>query len=160
MTDTPRRKYVAPDHFCAACRKRGKDWNGDDPTCAFQHGKPFSPDNWSCATADMVRDLVGRVGLWDDRAPVDGIVKDWTSGGDQSYAVIRLDNDYEIDVERAHCLYVTWYKRRGRTGGLWLLGDEDDGPPRPPTEAEVLAILAHYERRRNAPSRQDTEITF
>jgi hypothetical protein len=42
------------------------------------------------------------------------------------------------------CLYVTWYKRRGRTGGMWLIGDEDSGPPRPPTEAEVLAIVAHY----------------
>jgi hypothetical protein len=139
MTDTPRHKYVAPAHFCAACRARGKTWNGGDPECAFQHGKPFSSDNWNCATMDLVRDLAGRYG----DPPRDGVIRDYTSEGYDTYAVIRVDTDY-IDVESCHSMYVTWYKSRGRTSALWLLGDEDDGPPRAPTEAEVLAIVKHY----------------
>lgn len=139
MTDTPRKQYVAPAHFCAACRLRGKIWNGDDPKCAFQHGKPFSAENWSCATMDFVRDLAGSYG-----EPLrDGVIRDYTSEGYDTYAVIRVDTDY-IEVENCHSMYVTWYKSRSRTSALWLLGDEDDGPPRPPTEGEVLAIVKHY----------------
>lgn len=139
MSGTPKRRYVAPAHFCAACRARGKTWDGGDPDCAFQYGKPFSSDNWSCATMDAVRDLAGRYG-----DPLrDGVIRDYTSEGYDTYAVIRVDTDY-IDIENCHSMYVTWYKNRGRTSALWLLGDEDDGPPRAPIEAEVLAILKHY----------------
>lgn len=145
MTDTPAKQYVAPDHFCAACRARGKTWNGSDPTCAFQHGKPFSPDNWSCATLDRVRDLAES-----EPAPK-GITrahdKDW---GDQSWATFDVgSDDLRGDVLGTEdwgpwVLWVTWYKSRGRTGQMWLLGDESQPAPVPPTEADVLAILGHY----------------
>lgn len=138
---TPRNKYVAPDYFCAACRARGKTWNGDDPTCAFQHGKPFSSNNWSCATLDLIRDLIPRY----HEPAREGIKVEWHD--DQTYATILIDTDYRaLEDISSWCLWMTWYKSRGRTEQLWLMPryPEEDGPPRPPTEAEVLAIAKHY----------------
>lgn len=135
---------------CKMCRERYKGVRpagfGSDPSCAFPDGGPFTPDNWQCATANAIRDLV--------ESPHDGVIRDWSAGGDQSYAVVRLDNDYDNVPAYADALYVTWYKRRGRTGGMWLLGDEDSaegGLPRPPTEAEALAIIKHYTTPESQP---------
>lgn len=126
---------------CKACREHYKGQRPDsfasDPRCAFPDGGPFTPDNWQCVTANSIRDIA--------EATRDGVVCDWSSGGSQSSALIRMDNDYAAFEDiREHVLFVTWYKRRGRTGGMWLIGDEDDGTPRPPTEAEALAIIGHY----------------
>lgn len=139
MVDTPAKKYVAPPHFCAACRAQGKTWNGDDPTCAFQHGKPFSPDNWNCATAGMVRDLIGR---YHEKAR-EGIQREYAD--DQTYATI-LTHEADLPEDAPNwCLWVTWYKSRGRTGNMMLLGAEESPIARPPTEAEVVAILDYYD---------------
>jgi hypothetical protein len=138
---TQPKAYVAPAHFCAACRAEGKTWEGDDPKCAFQHGQPFSPDNWNCATVARVRALLRFE--HDDHGP-DGLKKDWSAEGYQSYATLRLDDWFEFGDVPIHALYITWYKNRGRTGGMWLIGDEDSGPPRAPVEAEVVLILKHY----------------
>lgn len=128
---------------CKMCRERysgGRPESfGSDPKCAFPDGGPFTPDNWQCVTANAIRDIA--------EAERDGVICDWSAGGAQSSAVIRIDNDYPVGFDAitdAHCLFVTWYKRRGRTGGMWLIGDEDNGAPRSPTEAEALAIIAHY----------------
>jgi hypothetical protein len=122
---------------CKMCRERGKNWAGSNPICSFPNGEPFTSEGWNCATANAIRDIA--------EATRDGVVRDHC--GDQSSALIRIDNDYPVGYDAitdAHCLFVTWYKRRGRTGGMWLLGCEDDPAPRPPTEAEALAIIEHY----------------
>jgi hypothetical protein len=128
---------------CKMCRERyqGKrpEHFGSDPRCAFPDGGPFTGHNWQCATANAIRDIA--------EAKRDGVVNDWSAGGSQSTALIRIDNDYPVGWEAvtdAHCLVVTWYKSRGCTGGMWLIGDEDDPSARPPTEAEALSIIEHY----------------
>lgn len=127
---------------CKMCRERGKTWEGGDPKCAFPDGAAFDAGNWNCATANAIRDLCG---YWDE--PPDGIKREHVD--DQTYATILTHDIDFVGAERHHwCLWITWYKRRGRTGGMWLLGDEADPPAQKPTEADLLAILAHYERVR------------
>lgn len=127
---------------CKMCRERGKDWSGDDPKCAFPKGGPFTADNWNCATANAIRDLCGS--RWDPTDP-----KGVKRGGseDQYWATIELDcvdlEDYRV------CLYVGWYKNRGRTEAMWLMPDVGD--PRPPTEAEALAIIELYKEHAHDP---------
>lgn len=138
---------------CKACRdhykgKRPKHF-ASDPKCAFPDGGPFTSDNWNCMTASLIRDIAEK-----ER---DGVKLDYA--GDQTSAMIRLDNDYAaFEDMREHALFVTWYKRRGSTGGMWLIGNEDDGPPRPPTEAEALAISGHYKVPPPKPM-TDAEVT-
>jgi len=88
---------------CKACRERGKDWQGDDPKCAFVKDGiftgVFNPDNWNCATIKKLRDLCVSV-CWNE---------------DQNAALLP-------GVESQHIL-LTWYKRRGRTEGAFMLND-------------------------------------
>lgn len=138
MADTPREQYVAPAHFCAACRARGKTWNGSDPRCAVWHGKPFDPSNWNCATANAIRDLAGD----DWSTPPPGILREQRD--DQTYITIYT---HDVDFPGGTypwCLWVTWYKSRGRVGNMVLLAAEEEPTPRAPTEADLLAILEHY----------------
>jgi hypothetical protein len=128
---------------CKMCRERYKSGRpasfGSDPECAFPNGGPFTPNNWQCVTANAIRDLA--------ESDLDGVIRDWSGGGDQTNVVIRLDTDCDYPPPGTYGLYVTWYKRRGRTGGMWLMGDEgggEEGLPRPPTEAEAVAIIEHY----------------
>lgn len=110
---------------CAMCNARGKTWQGSDPKCAFE-GATFSGENWNCATAGEIRGFI-----------------DETSGrvqymfcDDQKYATIAV-HDLRLPSGSADALWVYWYKNRGRTDAMWLLGS---GPPRPPTEADCLVV--------------------
>lgn len=77
----------------------------------------------------MIRDLVHE---WSPHKAVDYRYCD-----DQKYATVFVD---EIDgADGALALWVTWYKDRGRTDGMWLLSSSK--PPRAPTESECLAIV-------------------
>lgn len=116
---------------CKACRARGKTWKGDDPTCAFLSGW-FSDDNWSCATAGLIRDI-----CYEGQKPRLGV--DYQYCDDQKYATINIDH---IESIGALALWVTWYKKRGATDGMWLLFS--DGPPRKPNEDECVAIVASF----------------
>jgi len=94
---------------CRLCRERYKgkrpEGFGSDPRCAFPDGGQFTADNWNCVTANAIRDLV--------ESKRDGVIRDYT--GDQSYAVVRIDNDYPVGydaIPEAQALYVTWYKSR------------------------------------------------
>lgn len=82
---------------CPRCRSRGKDWNGDDPKCAFLKGV-FCAKNWNCATMNALRDLVGY--QEDERAGV----KLWNN--DQSAGLLAVDNTFIV---------LCWYKNRGCT---------------------------------------------
>ena len=114
---------------CKACKERGQTWNGSPPKCAFNSGA-FSKDNWNCATAGLIRDIVYE-GEQHARA-------DYRWCEDQKYATVMVD---EIEgADGALALWITWYKSRGATDGMWLLFN--DRAPRPPTEAECVAIAA------------------
>lgn len=113
--------------ICPMCKERGQDWLGDAPVCSFPKGL-FSPVGWNCATANAIRDIVTVVQYIED----------------QHYATIPI-GDVIVD-ERFYpgdMLWITWYKNRGRTDGMWLL--EGNDLPRRPTIAECEAIVQYYE---------------
>lgn len=115
---------------CKACEERGKTWNGSNPTCAFEKNV-FSPDNFMCATANLMREVAQLEGFTD-------INHVWTD--DENYSTINVNEIKGVD--NAMTLWVSWYKSRGRTQAMWLLSDK--GAPRQPTEAECLLIAKHY----------------
>ena len=127
---------------CALCRKRGgKTWPGSDPICAFKsEGGQFSEDNWNCATVNEFRVLA--------EYEREGVVVCQYCEHSQSVALIDVyDVDFDPGAEDyvpapGFVLWLTWYKSRGKTEGMWLMGDLK--APVRPTEAQCLAILNHY----------------
>lgn len=84
---------------CPRCLSRtplGKNW--DEPRCAFPTGV-FQSDNWNCATANALRDLV--------KQPV------WNE--DQNAGLIPGVKSYHV--------VLGWYKNRGRTEGAWMINE-------------------------------------
>lgn len=129
--------------ICQRCKKRGKDWNGDDPTCAFAKGKRFSGENWNCATANAVRDIV-----YEGQHPMPDAV-DYRYCEDMKYATVKID-DLEMDNGNriGMALWVAWYKSRGKTDAIWIL--DYDEPPRAPTEKELNRIIEAFGARATA----------
>lgn len=119
---------------CAMCKKRGQTWPGDAPKCSFPGGGPFIDDGWNCATANALRDLSGQ----DDPHPA----ADYRYCDDQNYSTIKID-EVELETGNAYALWLTWYKHRGRTEGMWILSGD---APRVPTEADAVAIIAALKR--------------
>ena len=72
-------------------------WIGSPIQCAFPDGF-FVEDNWNCATANAVRDLV----------EVDRTF--WSN--EQHLGVLRMDGQF---------LVVSWYKNRGRTEQILIV---------------------------------------
>jgi hypothetical protein len=128
---------------CQACKTRGKTWNGADPKCGFREG-PFTGDNWNCALANEIRDLAEREGDYRINHQCEE---------NQHFATISLldidtlprENDKGFMNSQPTCLWVGWYKSRGRTEGMWLMFE--NVPPRPPTEEECRTILNAYEKK-------------
>lgn len=119
--------------MCKLCKERGKTWKGEDPTCGFSSG--VFGDNWNCATVNAVRDICG-----DGEDSPRGI--DYQYCDDRKYATIKIDH---LDLTgRPLALWLSWYKNRGSTDEMWLLFS--NSPPRKPTEAECLAVIAAYTR--------------
>lgn len=114
---------------CQDCKDREKDWEGSDPVCAFQRGE-FDGDNWNCALANRVRSLC----------------TDYTWAEDEYYCCLPILGVCAEDafVNVPLCLFVNWYKNRGRTQAMWLMFDDE--PPRVPSTTEVVAIVECYER--------------
>lgn len=121
---------------CKMCQQRVKDWEGDDPQCAFV-GSFFVSDNWNCATANAVRDISGPA--WE---PPENDLVFARRYDDQSAAYISVPH-IELESGPADGLFVGWYKNRGRTESMWLLGE---GQPRVPTENDCLAIIAAFSK--------------
>lgn len=99
--------------------------------CAFEG--EFS-DNWNCAKLNQLRDLV------EDRED-SRIHRCYCAIGDQSYTTIDVSAVEDLDMG-AYCLWLTWYKSRGRTEQVWLLFDSQ--PPRRPTYDELCLILSEF----------------
>lgn len=122
---------------CQMCRAGEKDWVGADPVCGFSDGWE---NNWNCGTLNALRYFCDG-SLFALPAGVD-----YHCCNDQKYATLNLsDIDWPGDAPLA--LWVTWYKRRGHTDAVWLLFET--GPPRSPTEEELLRIIEHYENVSN-----------
>ena len=123
VTGTEADEYEAPDTACERCRRRGKDWTGDDPSCGFTFDV-FLNDNWNCATLNALRELVEG----EDTSQV------WND--DYNAAVIPGDGGFVL---------LRWYKNRGQTqDARWLeFGDED---PRPLTIRQAEETLAFNAR--------------
>lgn len=117
---------------CKACKKRGKTWQGDDPRCAFEAGK-FDGDNWSCATADLIRDV-----CYEGQDLPNGV--DYQYCEDQKYVTVKVDHIEGLDGALA--LWVSWHKQRCITDAMWLLFEHEQ--PRVPTEQECLRIAQAY----------------
>lgn len=118
-----------PSRACRMCQERGKTWNGDDPKCSFPDGGKFSAEGWNCATANALRDISGQ----SEPHPA----ADYRYCDDQNYSTLQIDK-VDLPSGSAYALWMTWYKHRGRTEGMWLL---DDDEPRIPTEDDALAII-------------------
>lgn len=126
---------------CKACSNQVKDWKGSDPECAFINGA-FSPDNFCCATARLIRTLCQETDssgihwrqtfTYQEYATID------LSEGD----IVEREDEEGNMISQPICLWAGWYKSRGRTEGMWLMFE--DLPPRPPTEEECVKILEYY----------------
>lgn len=103
---------------CKLCEERGKDWNGDDPVCAFEN-EEFSGVNWNCATMNKLRNISDEL----DR----GWRDDLSCG---SIGYVPMDNDYAPIYFDTYGGYIvmTWYKERGRTGNAVFMTDGDTIP--------------------------------
>ena len=128
-TGSPRVVLDAVVSCCRMCRERGQTWNGDKPQCAFPNGV-FVRENWNCATANALRDLCQP---WEN------------TNNDQNAAIIK-------GVEDCDHVLLTWYKRRGRTDGAWMV--YDDRAPEPLTLTEAERIIATNRRMRDGGQRQ------
>lgn len=134
---------------CKMCRERSPNerafFTGSQPKCAFVSG-PFSADNWNCATASAIRGIVPSH-YGDDELPR-GVRHIYNE--DENYATILIVDAARPDgVWFGDILYLQWYKHRGQTADMVLLGRN---PPRPPTESECLAIIERYQDRALWPS--------
>lgn len=120
---------------CQLCLERV--WpheGGSESKCSFPDGV-FDSVGWNCATANAIRDICDQ-----DADPLDGVARQYCN--DQWYATICID-DVRVDGKYlGYALWVSWYKHRGRTEEMFLMGSDDN--PRVPTEAECIAIIAHY----------------
>jgi len=116
---------------CKMCLERGKTWTGDDPKCYFDNLPNHV--NWRCATLDAIRRI--------PRIP--SLVQIQHQENEQTFGTIYTgDIQDEKGYPLGTCLYIEWYKDRGRVEGLWILGDVF--PPKRPTEEALLAIIKHY----------------
>ena len=133
---------------CKACKEREakedwREWAASEPQCAFPESGAFTPRNWNCATANLLRDAVGEGRETTPRL----VARQYLECGDQTSVTVDVsETDIEMgeEGESALILWLTWYKRRGRTEEAWLLGEGCE--PRRPTEAECLEIIARISK--------------
>lgn len=91
--------------ICEECKKRGKTWKGEDPTCAFESGI-FSSENWNCATMNKLRHIVDE--------------KEFEKHNNMDcYLAV-------IPLEESGWIILSWYKRRGRTPTARYMIDDID----------------------------------
>lgn len=79
---------------CEFCLERGKDWQGDNPICAYRYGNKFSVINWNCALLNKLRDAT------DEKGEI-------YRQDDENIGVLWLGN--------TKFLMLQWYKDRGKT---------------------------------------------
>lgn len=116
------------------CRKCGqtKDWCGSDIKCPFQTSDKFG-DNWRCGIIDKIRDLCNLA--------MDGkdLRLQYQFCNDDKYVTIKTD---DIEDDLGLCLWISYYKSRGRTDAMWIL--DGSNAPRVPTFDELNKIIEYY----------------
>lgn len=89
---------------CSYCQSRGKTWRGDNPSCAFPDNGSFTGENWNCAAANLIRDLIlERANSINDNR----IIKQYQ---DDDWAATISIYDIELNTGYADSLWVAWYK--------------------------------------------------
>lgn len=115
---------------CIKCGHK-KTWDGSDIDCCFQDSDQFG-DNWNCGLIGKIRNLC-EVAMDSE----DHRLK-YQYCDDQKYVTIKTD-----DIEgMGLCLWVSWYKSRGRTDAMWIL--DEYRQPRNPNFNELKQIINHY----------------
>ena len=116
---------------CEKCECK-KSWNGDDIICPFQNSQKFG-DNWSCGIISKIKNLCNlAIENKDHRLQHQYC-------NDQNYITIKTDNG---DSRLGLCLWISWYKSRGRTEAMWIL--DENNPPRQPNFEDLEAIIKYY----------------
>ena len=136
---------------CKMCKERIKNWQGSDSVCYFDN----PAHNWNCATINAIRDIFAPDGWYVEleNLPMDVCA---IRNDDMTYGLICFnDIDLGDDEGMVGCLYVSWYKRRGNTEALWIIGE--DTQPRRPTEKELLAIIHHFKEGKDDRVRGNTQ---
>lgn len=117
--------------------------------CGFTPEGVFDPDNWNCPTINRIRNIVYEGYGW-EHLEIHEVSYQYCD--DDKFATINLS--YMWDEEREgcafpmhDCLWVGWYKNRGKTNAMWLVGsyDELEGLPRRPTRDELIRIADYFE---------------
>lgn len=120
---------------CKMCQDRNQDWEGEAPKCGWVddiEANTFSRGNWNCATLNALRTL-----CQPDRTVTN--IDSHYCCDDNRFAVIDISDLDEVD---GLALWVEWYKDRGNTSDIRILGTSPQA--RHPTEREILAILYRY----------------
>jgi len=121
------------------CKRCGisKNWSGSDIRCPFQDSEEFSDENWNCGIINQIRELC--------ELAMEGTDKrlHYQYCDDQKYVTINIDNIELDDRSIGMCLWVTWYKSRGRTDDMWIL--DSRAAPRRPKFEELKKIIDYYE---------------
>jgi hypothetical protein len=121
----------------------GKTWSGSSIGCPFQSSDTFG-DNWNCGAINKIRDLC------DYACEKEDYRLHYQYCEDQKYCTI---NTFVVDdavgwedpkeiTALGLCLFVSWYKSRGRTEAMWLL--DEDKIPRKPTLEDLKRITDYY----------------
>lgn len=127
------------DHICSLCAAAVEIIPPSSPRkCAFKTGI-FNGDNYRCETALALREL-GDL-MWYPKN-VSGISHTFTESNENFSTFDVSEIDFK-DPFTVVCLWISWYKSRGRTQGMYMLYSSDN-LPRPPTEEECLIILNYY----------------
>jgi len=124
---------------CKMCLKRGKPWKGSDPRCYFDNNEG---DNWNCATIQALRNLVFTGGMFQTgrkKLPYGCQIQ---THDDSSHATILISDIRLEDNWMGRCLYLEWYKDRGKTDTVQIMDGNE--VPRCPSEEELLAIIKYY----------------
>lgn len=112
---------------CRLCIEQGRPARfGSEPKCAFETGE-FSSDNWNCATAGAIRQLMGERG--EDVKTDENL---YLRRDDQSYGSLFVppnpQDDEIIGPWRGGGMIAGyWYKHRGRTDMLIRVDHRDGG---------------------------------
>jgi hypothetical protein len=123
LTRERRKKSAA----CRLCRLRVKDWEGNDPRCAFDSHGAFTTDNWRCATMEALCKLVEVEAVWS-----------------QEHALLVLAVPEQLELG-GHLIHVVLqrYKHRGKVQAAFAI--DDDGR-RHSLRVELAAAIVAFGR--------------
>ena len=119
---------------CSLCG-RVKDWKGDDIVCPFstEDSTPLT-HNWRCGILQQIRSLkdlenpnIQHNMVWDTNILTINI------------SSIFVEDEFVEDIPLT--LWIAWYKNRGKTDQVALLGNF---PSRPPTFRELKKIVEFF----------------